>query len=383
MSQVYLKKCTNYDYNLIYKAIKEGINELGGIKKYIKPEETVFIKANLLMAKAPEDAVTTHPIFIKAIGNYLINENNNRVIVGDSPGGPFNKRALMKVYKTCGYIDAFNDTEIELNMNFESQKTSFNGKLLKNITLIDGILKADKVISVAKLKTHGMMKYTGAVKNMFGTIPGVLKAEFHFRMPKVEDFGNMLIDVCLASNPVLSFIDGIQGMEGAGPSGGDIVNSEIIIASDNPFHADRIAVDLIQMNYKTVPTVKESIERKLTFKARESIEILGDTYESVKIKKFVSPKISKIDFLNNVLPESVANRINNVIKPKPVFDLNKCIKCRICHDNCPAKTIEMPKGSYPKLIVDDCISCFCCQELCPENAIDIKRLWLLDKILKG
>jgi uncharacterized protein (DUF362 family)/NAD-dependent dihydropyrimidine dehydrogenase PreA subunit len=383
MKQVYLKKCKNYDYELIYASIKEAVKALGGIEKYIKPEETVFIKANLLMAKVPEDAVTTHPIFIKALGNYLINENNNRVIVGDSPGGPFNKKALMKVYKTCGYMEAFKDTGIELNMNFESTSLSFDGKLLKNITLINGILEADCVISVAKLKTHGMMKYTGAVKNLFGTIPGVLKAEFHFRMPKVNDFANMLIDVCLASRPVLSFIDGIQGMEGAGPSGGDIVDSQIIIASDSPFHADRIAVDLIGMDYRTVPTVNESIKRDLTVEDKNTIQLLGDAFASIKIKEFISPKISKIDFINRILPDNIANKINNVIKPKPVFNLDRCIKCRVCHDNCPAKTINMPKGAYPKLIVDDCISCFCCQELCPENAIDIKRLWLLDKILKG
>jgi len=383
MKQVYLKKCKDYDYDFIYASIKEAINSLGGIEKYIEPKATVFIKANLLMAKVPEDAVTTHPTFIKALGNYLINENNNRVIVGDSPGGPFNKKALMRVYKTCGYLEAFKDTAIELNMNFDSKSLSFDGKLLKNVTLIDGILKADHVISVAKLKTHGMMKYTGAVKNLFGTIPGVLKAEFHFRMPKVDDFANMLIDVCLASNPVLSFIDGIQGMEGAGRTGGDIVNSEIIIASDNPFHADRVAVDLIGMDYKTVPTVNESIKRNLTVEDKNAIQILGDAYASIKIKEFISPKISKIDFINRILPDNIANRINNVIKPKPVFNLDRCIKCRVCHDNCPAKTIDMPKGEYPKLIVDECISCFCCQELCPENAIDIKRLWLLDKILKG
>lgn len=383
MRKVYLKKCKNYNYDLIYASIKEAINALGGIEKYIKPKETVFIKANLLMAKAPEDAVTTHPTFIKALGNYLINENSNRVIVGDSPGGPFNKKALMRVYKTCGYLEAFKDTAIELNMNFESRSLSFDGKLLKNITLIDGILEADHVISVAKLKTHGMMKYTGAVKNMFGTIPGVLKAEFHFRMPKVDDFANMLIDVCLASNPVLSFIDGIQGMEGSGPSGGDIVNSEIIIASQNPFDADRIAIELIGMDYQTVPTVNQSIKRSLTIESIDSIQLIGDDYSSIKIKEFISPKISKIDFLNQVLPDGIANKINNIIKPKPVFNLDRCIKCRVCHDNCPAKTIDMPAGAYPKLIVDGCISCFCCQELCPENAIDIKRLWVLDKILKG
>jgi len=122
MKKVYLKKCEEYDYELIYGIIKDSIENLGGIEKYIKKGEIVFIKANLLMAKKPEKGVTTHPVFVKAVGNYLINENNNEVIVGDSPGGPYNEKALMKVYKECGYIEAFKDTEIKLNRNFDSKK---------------------------------------------------------------------------------------------------------------------------------------------------------------------------------------------------------------------------------------------------------------------
>lgn len=384
MNKVYVSSCKEYDYDLIYNKIKEGIDALGGIEKFIKPGESVFIKANLLMAKAPKEAVTTHPVFIKALGNYLIHENDNNVIVGDSPGGPFNEKALSRVYRTCGYIEAFKNTEIKLNHNFEIVKNSFlNGKLLKNITLIKGATDCDKIISVAKLKTHGMMKYTGAVKNMFGMIPGVLKAEFHFRMPEVKDFADMLIDVCEASSPVLSFIDGIQGMEGSGPSNGDIVDSQVLFVSDNPYVADRVASEVIGMDYETVPTVIQSIKRDLAPEKIEEEMILGEGISHLNVKKFITPNISKIDFISRFLPEFLATRINNRIKPKPVFNHDKCIKCRACYDNCPAKTIKWTKNNYPELILDDCISCFCCQELCPVDAVIIKRPWILDKFLNG
>ena len=383
MKKVYLKKCEEYDYELIYGIIKDSIENLGGIEKYIKKGEIVFIKANLLMAKKPEKGVTTHPVFVKAVGNYLINENNNEVIVGDSPGGPYNEKALMKVYKECGYIEAFKDTEIKLNKNFYSKKINFEGgKLLKSVDMIDGLLKVDKVISLSKLKTHGMMKYTGAVKNMFGTIPGMLKAEFHFKMPEYETFADMLIDVCIASNPVLSFMDGIIGMEGAGPSNGDIVKSNVILVSDNPFDLDIVASKLISIESESIPTIKNSLNRNLTTNI-ENIEILGDEIDSFNIKPFNAPKIAKIDFLNNILPEIITKKINNYIKPKPVFNWDKCIKCRACYNACPPKTINMELGKFPTLIVDGCISCFCCQEMCPVDAINIKRPWILEKILNN
>ena len=53
----------------------------------------------------------------------------------------------------------------------------------------------DFVVSVAKMKTHGMMTYTGAVKNLFGVIPGLIKAEYHFKMNNENNFAHHLLDI--------------------------------------------------------------------------------------------------------------------------------------------------------------------------------------------
>ncbi len=123
--------------------------------------------------------------------------------------------------------------------------------------------EVDKVISVSKLKTHGMMRFTGAVKNMFGTIPGLIKAEYHFKMPGVEEFSDMLVDVCYNANPVLSFMDGIVGMEGAGPSAGDPRHVGVILTSASPYALDLAATYIVGMEGQSVPTVERSIERGL------------------------------------------------------------------------------------------------------------------------
>jgi uncharacterized protein (DUF362 family) len=75
-------------------------------------------------------------------------------------------------------------------------------------------------VDVAKLKTHAMTGLSGAVKNMFGAIPGLLKPEMHCRFPQKEDFSAMLVDLCEAVRPSVCFVDAIVGMEGNGPSGG-------------------------------------------------------------------------------------------------------------------------------------------------------------------
>ena len=57
-----------------------------------------------------------------------------------------------------------------------------------------------------------MATFTGGVKNLFGVIPGVQKAQYHFKMPEVVDFTDALVDICSYVNPSLTIMDGIIGM---------------------------------------------------------------------------------------------------------------------------------------------------------------------------
>lgn len=104
----------------------------------------------------------------------------------------------------------------ELNYNLDQVTVPFAGSINKSFVLGQYITDADLIINIAKLKTHGLTMMTGAVKNLFGAIPGLLKAEYHLRMPELADFSNMLLDLSLCVNPVLNIIDGVWGMEGEG-----------------------------------------------------------------------------------------------------------------------------------------------------------------------
>ncbi|MGB3367301.1 MAG: DUF362 domain-containing protein, partial [Acidaminobacteraceae bacterium] len=348
-----------------------------GLYRYLDDGDRVLLKVNLLMKKSPEEATTTHPVFVKALSDILI-ESGYKVLIGDSPGGPFNHKALSGIYKACGYDEYYGQGSDMLNWNFESEEIkNDNCKMLKNMTVVDFLNDVDKVISVSKLKTHGMMKFTGAVKNMFGAIPGVLKAQYHFTLPRHEDFADMLIDVCINANPVLSFMDGIVGMEGAGPSSGSPINIGAVIASNSPYDLDRVAVEMLGIKAKSVPTVAKSIERKLTFENLDDIEILGVDYREFTPETFEVPDMRGIEFLNRGLP----NFLNNLITPRPIFDFEKCIGCGECFRACPPKAIRMIEHK-PHVNLSECIRCYCCQELCPAIAVEIHTPWLMKKISK-
>jgi uncharacterized protein (DUF362 family)/Pyruvate/2-oxoacid:ferredoxin oxidoreductase delta subunit len=381
MEKVSLVRCEDYKYDLIKKSMNESFKNLGGISRYINPGDRVLLKLNLLMKKRPEEAITTHPMFVKALAEILI-KHGAEVIIGDSPGGPFNENILRGIYKVCGMEAVANEVGAKLNFNTNSMDIkNEDGLILKKIRAIEVLNQVDKVISVSKLKTHGMMMFTGAVKNMFGIVAGLEKAEYHVRMPEVYDFSNALVDICLAAKPVLSFMDGIIGMEGAGPSGGDPRKIGAVIASSSPYHLDVVATSIIGLKPTKVPTIERCVERKLCKGNLEDIELVGEGIEKFIIKDFVVPEIRSLDLLEGKLPKFLRDIISGLMQPKPVFIHEKCVGCRDCANNCPPKVIKMIDNK-PVVALDGCIRCFCCQELCPVKAIDIHRPLLMKLLAK-
>lgn len=373
MAKVALNRCETYDLNRVRATLTSCIEQLGGWERYIQPGETVLLKVNLLMRRAPEHATTTHPVFVEALATLLVDQGAD-VIIGDSPGGPFNRMTLKAVYNGSGYAGLHRpDDHIVLNENVnETTVHREDLKLLKQLQVIEVLNQVDKVISVSKLKTHGMTVFTGAVKNMFGTIPGIHKAEYHFKMPKIEDFSDMLVDVCINADPVLSFMDGIVGMEGAGPSSGDPIAVGAVLASDSPYHLDRVATELVGIAPEQVPTIARCIERGLIRSDGEDIMMTGMTLDAFGRREIEHPDVGGVNFVGRWLPEAVKRPVMNLMNPKPVFDPQRCIRCGDCVSACPPDALTM-KETVPEVDLSLCIRCFCCQELCPQQAVSIHR----------
>ncbi|NBG89176.1 DUF362 domain-containing protein [Isachenkonia alkalipeptolytica] len=382
MNTVSLQPCDQYQYLEVKEAINKNIEDLGGLTKYVKPKEKILLKLNLLMKKNPEEGVTTHPIFVKALGD-ILKEYGCDIIIADSPGGPFNKTLLRGVYRVCGIEAMAEHSGFELNYNTaEITKPNPGAEILTDITAIEVLEQVDKVISVSKLKTHGMMKFTGAVKNMYGIVPGLIKAEYHFQYPELKNFSNMLVDVCNYKTPVLSFMDGIIGMEGEGPSAGDLRKVGAVIGSSSPYALDVVACQLVNIDPFTVPTILRSVERGLLDQDFAKINIQGILPENFMLEPFKTPDIVDLNFAKGRVPQFLEGPINSVLLPKPTFDHEQCISCGDCAKVCPAQVIRM-KNKKPYADLRNCIRCFCCQELCPVKAVHVKHSLLKRLFFSG
>ena len=84
------------------------------------------------------------------------------------------------------------ETGIELKEFQPGREVHFaEGIQNKKFTIAEAVLESDGIISLPKLKAHGFQKFTGSVKNQFGCIPGLLKGEFHVKVPDALKFAKI------------------------------------------------------------------------------------------------------------------------------------------------------------------------------------------------
>lgn len=338
--------------------IDELLLPLGGMKKYVNKGDKVLLKTNLLNASEPEKSVVTNPVFIKNIAQEIF-KIKATPIIGDSPSGPFTRRRLEKVYTKAGLIELSNKYGIELNYDTKTKKIDIpNGKRLKKTPICNFIIKADKVISLPKLKTHSLMIMTLATKNMYGAIPGLTKARYHSMFIRRKAFAEMLIDILSVMKQDLIIMDGIIAMEGDGPAAGTPLKLGLSLASDNPYAIDLAVCDILNIESVGIPTLKEAKLRKLWPK---KIEYPLLNPKEIRYNNFVLPSTSGYILTGKKIPNKY-----------PIPNKN-CTACGECVKICPKKIINI-KENIIEIDYKKCIKCYCCHEVCPYNAIKLDTL---------
>ena len=368
MMDVIINTSENYRLDRVVACLEKMFDSMGGIENIVKPGMRVAIKPNLLMAKKPEDAATTHPSVVHAVIK-LVQKAGGIAVIVESPGGPYNIPLLRMVYAKTGIEQIANETGAELNYDLRVEKINNNeAEYLKSLKILKPLHDADLIINLAKLKTHGFMVYTGAVKNMFGSIAGLEKSDYHLRMSNHELFANCLIDIFLATKPRINIIDGIIAMEGDGPSAGVPKYVGCLFASTDAFACDYAALKAIGVDYRKVPVMKIAEDRGIFDKNK--VNIIGVDLESIKPDSFEVPALelqktgSKFAFVRF---------IKNKFRPQPQIIQDKCIRCGKCIEVCPPKAVVKDKEKNIGIDYKKCISCFCCHEFCPEKAIRIRK----------
>ncbi len=261
--EVSIVKCDSYDETLVRKAVEASLAPLGGMGSVVKKGDRVLIKLNLLSSKPPEAAVTTHPALVKAVVR-MVQELGATPIVGDSPGGRGNMTSYAALLENTGIKKVIDETGCE-SARFDDDKVEVfteTAKMFKKLPIAKAVTEADVIISLPKLKTHSLAYFTGAIKLLYGYMPGTIKAEYHLHTARdLNLFADLLLDLHEARKPDLNIMDAVMGMEGNGPSNGTPRKIGLIMASKSSTAIDYVAVTIAGFEPMKVPTVERAFAR--------------------------------------------------------------------------------------------------------------------------
>ena len=369
MSRVYIARCSSYDQKTVEAALRASLEPFAAETQSIKPGQTIVLKPNLLRGQSPEGAVTTHPALVAAVARW-VKQLGATPIIAESPGGPFNASTLRRTYRATGMMAVAEETGAVLNYDTESVVLDCPDSLLtKRLDAVKVMTEADAIISLPKLKTHGLTLFTGATKNLFGTVPGITKAAYHTKMPTVDRFSEMLIDVLSHYRPVLTIMDAVVGMEGDGPSGGEPCHIGLLLTGPDGVALDVVATTVVRISPLSVPPIAAASRRGLTTGRIEDIEVLGTSVESVMLESFRQPSTGVGHMRRG--PAFLRDRFNRLVLASPAAG-PLCIGCGVCERNCPVQAITIV-NRRAHMDLAECIRCYCCHELCPEDAVELHQ----------
>lgn len=367
-ARVAIVPVSTYEPAAIQQAVRAVLAPLGGMTVFVAPGARVMLKPNLLMPSAPDRAICTHPELLRAVARHALESGAAAVEATDSPGVGSASRCARRL--------GLGDREpLVVRDSDDGVDLAPPGAPFQRVKLTRRLLDADVIINLPKAKTHGQMVMTAAVKNSFGAVVGMEKAQWHFRAGRSpRDFARLLLHVHDLAAPRLSILDAVVGMEGNGPSAGDPRPLGFLMASTNAHALDAVLARIWGLDPQRIPTLAVARDVGL-LPSFGDIQVVGADPE--RLRPSPAWRLARPAPLRGFGgPAWLSAFLERLMAVRPEIDRGECIACGECAKVCAAHAITLqPAGASPapSVTIDrgQCIACFCCQEMCPEGAIRV------------
>lgn len=229
-----MSKVAKVEVKDLKSAVRSVVEELGGIKKFVKKGEVVFLKPNCNTADPPP--ASTDLDFLKVVVELVYEAGAKLVMVGDSSTMTLNTRRVME-QKGLFRLSEQMATPPRIYVLEERKwvkKPIAGSKYLKSVSLSALLERADRFILLPCLKTHKQAQYTGALKLAIGLTKPFERVPMHLRnlQEKIADLNTLI-------KPDLVIMDGRKCFISGGPSKGKVAEPNLILASTG-----RVAIDI-------------------------------------------------------------------------------------------------------------------------------------------
>jgi len=376
--------CQSYAQEAVQEAIEKTF-KVPDIAAKIPQNGIVLLKPNLLSStKGLDKPVNTHTAILRGISQYLIDQHNCEIWIGDSCNS-LSGHSTRAAFQLMGLNELAKELGVRL-IDFNADQTKIlsisHSNRWQNVRVALSVFEADLVVSVPKLKTHTLCGCTLSIKNMIGVVQGGEKRKMHAIAPDPKTFAEVVIALFTRVKPGMAIIDGIVGMEGKGPAAGDPVHSGVLIASSYPVKADAVAASYMGIKPLENPIIKAAGERGLGQIDLEKIHVINLSENKLGEKPFKPSKVlfSGWDLLR-FFPVKIVQCVMKYFGWVPWISLSRCKGCGTCTKVCPADAISLAEGKA-RIDLSICQECYCCQELCPYDAVDLKKRHLAGMLMR-
>jgi uncharacterized protein (DUF362 family) len=279
---VFIARHQRYDGSLV-QTIRDGLLA-SGMSANDLVGKRVVLKPNLVEPTRAVPHMTTHPTMILATAE-VFRGFGAHVIVGEAPG---HVRDTEMALVESGLQEALDSIGLEFSdLNYEEVKWVKNGgraSRLGGFHFPQSIVEADLIVSMPKMKTHHWVGVTAAMKNLYGTLPGI-KYGWPKNVLHQAGIPETVFDINASLPKVITVVDGIQCMEGDGPIMGSPKQMGLVLVGTNAAAVDATVCRLMRLNPARVGYLQLAADRlgpidsQLIDQTGEHWEPLAQTFE--------------------------------------------------------------------------------------------------------
>jgi uncharacterized protein (DUF362 family) len=227
-------------------ATRRALAGLGGMERFVRPNQVVAIKPNASFPRGPDWGATTHPEILSAVIEACFAAEARRVFVIDHTMEGAER--CFKYSGTAKAVSAFPKAKLVSLDNRKAYRDVEvpSGKALRTTEIPVVLQKADVFINLPTAKSHSATGVSLGLKNLMGLVWD--RHRYHNDM----DLHQAIADLGTVLRPQLTIIDAMRILKTGGPTGpGDVHDFNGVVAGIDPVAVDAYGVGLSTWNGQT------------------------------------------------------------------------------------------------------------------------------------
>jgi uncharacterized protein (DUF362 family) len=264
------------DSQAVLGMVRRTVDLVGGMGGIVSEGDTVALKPNVVTGRLSGRGVTTDPRVIESLIKLSFEAGAGEVLVVEGAGYGTPTSEALELSGMNDVAERNGAMVVDVDMD-EVVEVSVPGPLILEKILVSRMFhEADVKINVPVMKTHDQMLMTLGMKNMKGVIQKPSKRLFH-RI----GLAKAIVDLNRAVPLDLTVVDAIHAMEGLGPSFGEIIEMDMVMASSDVYSLDVIGAQVMGLPPGEVEYLTLAAEMDLVDLEGTGIEVVGEPVASV------------------------------------------------------------------------------------------------------